>query len=855
MKMLSLNPRCLGSVLVGTLALGCVAASHGRPVLTSLAEGESRARASKLSPPLSFQANLGQTDSRVSFMARGSGMDLFLTPSESVFRLSPQTGTKRPGLDTPGKRAETRPTYSVVRMKMVGANPAPRVSGERKLAGASNYLRGKDQSRWVRNVPHFAQVRYSAVYPGVDTVYYGSSNKLEYDFVVAPGADPSQVRMSVVGAKNVRLDDGDLIVSTPSGDLRQESPSVYQEVDGVRKPVDSRYTLLAKAGAAPIVGFELGDYDTSRELVIDPVLAWSTFLGGSLNDQGNGIDVDQDGFVYVTGTTLSPDFPVTSGALQVELNGISDAFVTKMTNDGSTLIYSTFLGGSGFEQGYAISVHSSGRAFVTGSTESFDFPIASPPKTVPAQTEHGGGVTDVFISALSADGSSLFYSTYYGGTNSKEGNGDDVGYGIAVDEPGNAYVTGATASSLFPLLRAIQTVIGGGGQDAFVLKLNVLGEPDFSTFLGGGPYNYQGSTDFGKGIDAGYGIAVDPVGNVYATGCTSSFNFPIFNSLQRKNRSIRSESTDAWVAKFIPGGKQLQYCTYLGGNNSECGFAIAADNEGNAYVTGVTRSSNLATFNAIRAEPIGADDVFLAKINSFGFMTMCFGYLGGSDNDEGHGIAVDTAGNIFIVGGTTSVDFPTTQPLQARFGGLYDTFVMKIDPTCRTILYSGYFGSNNQDYGNGVAVDLDGNAYVVGTTFEDTFPTTNGVVQENYGGGECDAFVAKIIDDQVTKSGGRIRVPKRLRFGKCPVGTTITRLLKVRNTSRKTLTGTVHTLPAGPFEVDSNGGPFALGPRQSMNVRVLFNPAARETLRATMFIESSDPRSAVTVVNIDGAGK
>jgi hypothetical protein len=860
MKMSSFNPRCLGGVLAGGLALVSVAASHGRPVHHGLAEVRSRARMTPFSLPLSFQANRGQTDSQVRFLARGNGFDVFLTPSETVLRLKKAAEKKPSPLDTGGRPQFTPSTYSVVRMQMLGANPAPEVSGEHKLPGESNYFRGRDRSRWVRNVPHFSRVRYRELYRGVDAVYYGNANKLEYDLVVAPGADPSQVRMSLKGADQVRIENGDLVIETAGGELRQHRPSVYQEKDGKREPVEGRYKLVADArvGADPVIAFELGEYDRSRELVIDPVLAWSTFLGGSLNDQGNGIDVDQDGFVYVTGTTFSPDFPVTAGAFQTGLKGTSDAFVTKMTNDGSTLVYSTYIGGSGYEQGFGISVHSSGRAFITGATSSTDFPIASPPKTDPAQPNYGGGSTDVFVTALEASGADLFYSTYYGSRPTIKGDGTDIGYAIAVDLSGNAYITGATSSFEFPLIRPIQSLMGGGGQDAFVLKLNVLGQPDFCTFLGGGAQNYMGGTDYGEGIDVGYGIAVDPNGYVYATGCTSSKNFPVFNNLQRVNRSVKSTSTDVWVAKFIPGGKQLQYCTYLGGNNSECGLAIAADAEGNAYVTGVTRSNNLATqsaVNSIHRTARGADDVFFAKINSAGFQLMSLSYLGGSDNDEGHGIAVDSAGNVFITGATSSVNFPVTRPMQARFGGLYDTFVMKIDPTGRRILYSGYFGSNNQDYGNGIAVDDEGNAYVVGTTFEDTFPTTVGSFQKEYGGGESDAFVAKITDDEVVTSGGRLKVPKQIRFGKCPVNTTVTRYLTIRNAAKKTLTGTVHGLDAGPFRVDSNGGPFSLGPKSRMKVRVMFTPDGREKMTAFLYVSSSDPRSPVKIIKLQGTGR
>ena len=850
-----MNPRCLGSVLLGGLAFTSVLGAESRPLTKVPVKVPERVRTAPLNVPLSFEVNRGQTDATVRFMARGSGFDAFLTPAETVLTLKAGDGYKRPKA---GKELrESRPRKgTVVRMKMVGANASPRVVGERKLPGESNYLRGKDRSTWIQHVAHYAQVRYEAVYPGVDAVYYGNNRQLEYDLVVAPGANPKQIRMSIDGADKVRVDRaGDLVVSTSCGELRQHRPVVYQEVAGVRKTVKGRYVVASASGNAnPEVGFELGQYDRTKPVVIDPVLVWSTYLGGSQNDEGNGIAVDCDGFVYVTGATESPDFPVTSGAFQVDLKGNSDAFVTKLTNDGSALVYSTYLGGSRTEVAYSIAVGTSGRAFVAGCTNSTDFPIASPPKVAPAQSVYGGGPTDAFITSLTADGAGLFYSTYYGGPTGAKGTGDDCALGIAVDEPGNAYVTGYTRTELFPILQAIQWQIGGGGQDAFVLKLNTLGLTDFSTYLGGGAFNYQGGTDYGAGVDTGYGVAVDPAGYIYVTGCTSSKNFPTLNSLQRVNRSNRSFETDAFVAKLIPGGKQFQYSTYLGGNSNDCGLAIATDAEGNAYVTGVTRSNNFPTANAIHGTTRGADDVFFTKVNSAGFQLMCSTFLGGSDNDEGHSIAVDTAGNVFIAGATTSVNFPVTRAMQARFGGLFDTFVLKIDATCRTLLYSGYFGSNNQDYGNGIALDCDGNAYVVGTTFENTFPVTGGTFQTTYGGGDSDVFIAKITDDQIVEAGGKIRCPKRLRFGRCPVGVTITKTFVIKNVGRETLTGTVHALPAGPFKVDSAGGSFQLGRNGKATIRILCRVDAREVQRETLYIESSDPRKPMSIIYLDATG-
>ena len=862
------HPSGLGGVLLGVAATSLAMSAGGATPRQPAPEQIARGRANLVNSPVTFEINRGQTDPHVRFLSRSGSGDLFLASNEVVLALKNQKHI------TPAHRPLLAPVHpsalhtSVIRMHLAGANPDAPVRGEGELPGKSNYFRGRDRSQWVTNVSHYASVRYEGVYSGVDMVYYGQHHRMEYDFRLAAGADPSQIRLSIAGADRVSLTrKGDLELRTVDGVVEQQRPVVYQEVDGVRHRVDGKYVLASNKSASTEVGFQIGEYDHSRPLVIDPVLAWATYLGGSDNDEGNGIALDPDGFIYVVGTTKSVDFPTTSGAWDVNLNGASDAFVSKLTPDGSALVYSTYIGGSGDEQGFGIGVAPSGRAYITGSTtSSHDFPIASPPKANPAQPAYAGGTSDAFVTALEKNGDALFYSTYWGGRGfEKKGDGGDVGYAIAVDGAGNAYVTGATRSVDMVTKAAIQSQYAEGGQDAFVLKLNVLGECDFATYLGGGSQNYLGNTDYGAGVDAGYGFAVVSFGFVFVSGSTSSrdpgvqtngHGFPVLNALQPNNRSVKNFQTDAFVCKIIPGGKQFMYSTYLGGNSDDAGLAITCDPEGNAYVTGVTRSTNFpCELRPMHGTTQGADDVFVTKLNSAGFQLMCSTYFGGSDNDEGHGIAVDANGDIFIVGATSSVDFPVTRPLQGRFGGLYDTFITKLDPTCHTILYSGYFGIINQDFGYGIALDANGNAYVVGTRFENTNPTTEDTNQTHYGGGPSEAFVAKITDDQVVNAGGRLKAPKSLNCGTCPVHTTVSKFITLKNVGKQTLVGTVRALPAGAFRVDSASGPFTLPPHAVTKIRVYYKADSVSKQNAIIYIDSSDTRHPVTTIQVLGRGK
>jgi hypothetical protein len=671
--------------------------------------------------PLSFEPNRGQTDSSVKFLSRGRGYTLFLTRrGEAVLVLHksiPKRGALRPAaLSSATIAAESEPVDppAVMRMKLVGEKTTPQVEGLDQSPGNANYFIGNDPKKWRTNVPTYRKVRYREVYPGVDLVYYGNQHQLENDFIVSPGADPSSIVLDFAGGEKLLLDArGRLVLRVKEGRVRFEKPRVYQDVGGARREISGSYVLKSAHRAA----FAVGAYDASEPLVIDPVLSYSTYLGGGGDDFGAGIAVDSSGSAYVTGGTNSTNFP-TANPLQAASAGSPDAFVAKLNATGSALVYSTYLGGGGNDFGSAIAVDTAGNAYVTGITDSTDFPTANPLQAA------NGGNRDAFVAKLNATGSTLVYSTYLGGSNAENGTA------IAADAAGNAYVTGWTQSPNFPTANPFQAAYTGGF-NAFVAKLNSTGSTlVYSTYLGGS-----------GGNDQTRGIAVDGAGNAYVTGNTNSTNFPAANPLQA---AYGGGAADAFVAKLNPIGSALVYSTYLGGGGDDAGTGIAVDPAGNAYVTGNTDSSNFPTANPIQATYGGGSfDAFVAKLNAAGSALVYSTYLGGTNADGGYGIAVDSSGNAYVSGYTQSTDFPTANPIQAAFGGgSFDAFVAKVDTTGSTLAYSTYLGGSGIEAGNGIAVDSSGNAYVTGQTNSTDFPTANPLQAAN--AGSYDAFVAKI---------------------------------------------------------------------------------------------------------------
>ncbi|MEZ2232093.1 SBBP repeat-containing protein [Microcoleus sp.] len=682
--------------------------------------------------PLSFIANAGQTDPNVKFQVKGAGHSIYFTPNEVTFTAF-QKSTE------PGNAATNSAT---VRSSLANSNPNPTISGLEKLPGFANFILGEDSSQWRTDVPTFNGVVYQNVYQGIDRVFKGTEGQLKSEFLVAPFADPSQIRMNYSGVNNIRLrDDGALILETPLGELIDNAPIVYQDINGQRVNVPAAYNLLGNNQ----VNFSLGYFDRTQPLVIDPVLAYSTYLGGSAYDAANRMTVDSTGAAYIIGTTVN-NFTTTPGAFQTTPGGQADFLVTKINPQGTALVYSTYIGGAGNEYGFGIAVDSQGNTYLTGQVDP-GYPT-TPGSFQPTAPNYTAAVTK-----LNAAGNALVYSTFLGRSTSGA-----LGNGIAVDSNGNAYVAGLTGGNNsspllvndgFPTVNASQPVYGGG-IDAFIAKVNPIGSDlVYSTYFGG------------SGREDAQAIAIDNNGNAYITGITYSTDLP-GKDLGFQNALLGSY--DGFVAKFDANGARA-YSTYLGGSGNEIGHDIAVDSSGNAYVLGRTTSTEFPTKNAVQATyGGGANDAFVIKLGPLGNNAIYSTYLGGSGDDQGSRIAIDSANNVYVTGDTTSTNFPTKNAIQSVSGGGKDAFVTKINASGSALVDSTYLGGSGDDFSRGIAVDASGAVYVAGSTASTNFPTANPLQAANGGGefGEFDAFITKIIPGgpqvKIIESGGSTNV-------------------------------------------------------------------------------------------------
>jgi hypothetical protein len=676
--------------------------------------------------PLSFEVNQGQTDRQVNFLARGNGYSVFLTPTEAVLSLHQTKSQRLTSMLRPAVKQPPSQSHNILRLQLVASNPTPQVKGLKRLPGKSNYLTGKDSSKWHTDITHYAKVQYQAVYPGIDLVYYGNQGQLEYDFVVAPHANVQNIRFRVVGASRLELDRrGNLVLHAPNGVFRQYRPIVYQEINGQKKAIAGSYVLLGKQE----VGFKVAAYDQTQRLVIDPVLSYSTYLGGSSEDINRAIAVDLQGNVYVTGVTFSSDFPTKNAYNSVLGSGL---FVTKLNPNVSgqaSLVYSTYIANGQIESN-GIAADYQGNVYLTGVTYSNDFPT-----TENAFARNLSNFSDAFVTKLNATGNSLLYSTYLGGSG---GNGADFGNALALDARGNVYIAGDTNSTDFPTKNAFDSTFNGN-LNAFVAKLN----PNLS----GASSLVYSSYLSGSQFDGGYGIATDLQGNAYVTGVTFSSDFPLKNAFDNTFIGEVNDS-EAYVTKVNPsasGAASLVYSSYLGGSGSDFGRAIAVDVRGNAYVTGETQSNDFPIKNAFDSSLEGGQDAFVTKVNpsASGSRSLVYStYLGGNSSEQGFGIKVDLQGNAYVAGGTNSVNFPIKNALDSTLNGINDVFVTKLNAGGNSLFYSSYLGGNSFDNVYAIAVDLRGNVYVTGQTFSSDFPTKNAF--DNSLSGSNDGFITKI---------------------------------------------------------------------------------------------------------------
>jgi Beta-propeller repeat len=676
---------------------------------------------------LSFEVNQGQTDARVKFLSRGPGYTLFLTPTEAVLSL----------------RQKQDQNPAIVRMKMIGGNRNPEVTGEDKMRGKANYFNGSDRASSSSQVATYARVNYREVYRGVDLAYYGKQQKLEYDFIVAPNQDPRKIRLGFSGVRRMSIDKtGALVLDTEAGEIRQQPPVAYQETDGRRQRVEAAYVLKKQRE----VGFKIGDYDPSKTLVIDPVIDYSTYLGGSGQEEGNDIAVNANGYIYVTGWTSSLNFPM-DHAMKGTITGTVDAFITMIypPMGADSLISSTYWGqgtGYGNTEGRAIALDSDNNVLVAGVTTAPNFPTT--PGSLQATFQPFSG-TNGFLSKFDLSTGTLLYSTYL------MGNNVDEAADLAVDSENSVYIGGRTASTNFPVtLSNAYQIYNAGIFDAFVMKLNA--GPNSTS-----PYSLRYSTYLGGYSDDGASnIAVDLRGHVYLTGTTQSRDlawtpqddgFPTAGAFQ----SLHGGGTDAFLAKIDPlesGYNSLSYSTFLGGNNNENaavqlgGLALDPTTPGQVYVTGTTNSADFP----LRYEldnTLGGYDVFVTKIDTLQSDDASLVYstfLGGSHLDYGTDIAVDNWGRVFVVGGTESNDFPVR--CGAANAPSWDGFITILEWGGSSISFSTHLGGDSIDQINAIAVDASGTAHVTGRTYSSTFPVMNGFQLTPAGSG--DAFVTTV---------------------------------------------------------------------------------------------------------------
>ena len=625
-----------------------------------------------LSSALAFEENTGQTDEAVDFLARGDGYSVFLSDGDAVLMLNGEE------------------TQHVVRLDLVGANTDLNVIGQDQLASSSNYLIGNDESNWQTNVDNFASVYYENVYEGIDLRYYGNQRQLEYDFVVAAGSDPDEIRLSFDGVLNAEITaNGELrLVLNEQGDETFfKAPISYQTADdGSRITVESAYVIYDDGS----IGFTLGDYDSSRELVIDPILDYLTFIGGTGYDVANGIAVDDSGNVYITGMAVSTDFPTTAGALSethAADGGSYDIYVAKLSADGSSLIYSTFIGGDGLDYGYDIKVDASGNAYVTGLTYSTDL------ATVNAFQSSLNGTTDAYLLKLDASGSNLLYSSYFGGSSANDSAGE-----IVLGTSGEVFIAGWTQSSDLPLKNALDSSLGGT-QDAFVAKFDLTQTGSSSLLYS----SYFG----GIGTDSAYGLDVDAAGNIYISGHTQSNDLTTVNAYD----SSHNGNYDIFLTKFNSAGSAVLYSSYLGGTGSDYNDGLVVDDSGNAYLSGRAETGFSTTAGAYDTSHGGGTydsvvarfDTTLAGASSLIYST----YLGGGGWDMAYGLDIDSAGNVYVTGATASLNHPTTADGNDRIrGGSFDGYLTVLDASGTSLVYSTYLGGSINNRGYDVTLDL-----------------------------------------------------------------------------------------------------------------------------------------------------
>jgi len=673
---------------------------------------------------LAFTQNMGQFSNLVTFRTETNDAAVWFTQNEIFYhfvQLAHNTTSQdiltRYGYDW--ENGTDSLIYQLIRVSFVEANTNPIVYGRNTIENHTTYFLGPNADQWYRDIPTFRELVFEEIYDGIDLVYRGNNGNLEYDFEVSVGANPNDIRIRISGADDISIDgNNNLVISTPFGDIIESRPVAYQLSAGTRQPVKSGFIAIDDH----TFGFTFSDgYDQELPLIIDPVINYSTLLGGSSVDYCRSVAVDEDGSLFATGYTASQDFPL-ENAYDSTYNGGSpaeyDIFVSRISITGDSLLYSTYVGGeTGDERGFGIRVDENGNAYVVGLTNSTDFP------NVNAYQISNNGGDDAILFKLCPTGDTILYSTYLGGTE------NDVATGLDLADDGCVYLTGKTSSSDFPTANCYDNTLDGS-QDIFVARIGATGDIlEFSTYLGG--------TD----SDGGLGVAVGTNGDAYITGYTLSNDFPTVGAYDPSYNG-GSYVGDCFVTRLDSAGNVLSYSTYVGGTEGESALSIVLDSANNAFVTGYTISDNFPIINANDNSYNGGLDAFVFKLDSSGVNLLYSTYLGGLHDDLAAGISIDQYGKAYITGNTESDDFPTAEPYDDSHNGYSDVFVTCLAEPGDSLVYSTFVGAHNFEFGYGIVVDTGENAFVGGYTGSFQFPTIN-PIQDSICG-EFDIFLFKM---------------------------------------------------------------------------------------------------------------
>ncbi len=682
--------------------------------------------------PFHFTENKGQLDEEVKYHLKIPEGSVFFTAERIVYQIlyrkNDESQTDGFAFKKDG-HLENKLGLENIHLRFSGANKSVKIEGAEESEAKVNFLLGKDREKWITEARTFQKLIYRDLYPYVDLIVYGANQRIKQEYRVKIGGDIENIKILYEGAERLSINEkGQLEIKTKNGLLTEDIPESYQFVEGKKVSIECEFVIEQEG----IIGFKVGEFEKDRELIIDPFLVFSTYLGGDLPNVGMDMAIDGAGNTYVAGYTSSLNFPTTAGAWDETFNdlGYSDVFVTKMNAAGTGLIYSTYIGGGYWDFGKGIAVDGSGNVYVTGSTESDNFPI-----TAGAYDTGHNGSSDIFVTKLNPTGSGLVYSTYIGS------GGWDEGECLRIDGGGNAYIAGTAGYSNFPTTTGAFDTTHNGGFDVVLVKLDPTGSSlIYSTFLGG------------TNNDQAYGVVIDGAGNAYITGQAGSDNFPTtLGAYDTTYNDTVGTYGDVFISKLDAAGAILLYSTYLGGNYFDYGRGIAIDGGGNAFVTGYTASDDFPTTPGVHDTSFNnGTDVFVTKINSIGSKLLYSTYLGGSGVDEGYGIVVDGLGLVHVIGDTDSTDFPTTfGAFDKSHNGDDDVFITVFTPSGSALIYSTYIGGTKADEGRALRIDGKGNAYITGAAYSFDFPTTAGAYSTAKTG-TCDVFITKIAFPPIT---------------------------------------------------------------------------------------------------------